>query len=679
MLYPLSYKGASQNAVRIVAQEMLGSVTDHRPRLSELLGRDARMKHMPYGRGAGEKASALRYTSDMPATATIDKEYHVTPDGVSWYTPDFETLVGYEGTGERLEIDARCKTIGSRALAYHEELREVVFPEGLEVIEAYALLSCGIERFEAPPHLREIREKGFYRCENLAEVTLNEGLLSIGFEAFGITAITSLYVPASVEYLGTQIVNGTRITKEASPMFVVYNMRMTHDSGKTRLTTTEGTRVSTLTEEPDAGTGDFTISPENKHYKICSSNGLYHLTDEGAVLYDATLVRDAVYTVEPGTVGIAPKAFFLNTDLEQVNLPEGLRFIGDNAFFRCRNLSKADLPSTIEVIGKQAFADTVIPSVYLPASVRVIHGDSYLRECPPAQTRDFLPVAIITVDPDNPQLFMSSGLLCEHVEGGTHVVCYASRERTVEVPADTVSFSAYAFLRATGIDVLHLHEGNWDCAPSTFAAGIPPRELYLYFAEPRDGRDHIRVVYEQSENGSRCLVSGFANCGPLMEYGLPPSDPSFFSDIKSYAKAAYEKSKHSTRGLTPLFESRAHLAESLLYFSDEAIYKHPDLFVRFSESLNRLADPYLMASKNYENLDRMIALNQPAVWREFAKHHHWHGFEQLVDLGYVNAENIDDMVEGVGNSKDNEAISFALEFKRKLFGQTSFSKEEFSL
>ena len=64
---------------------------------------------------------------------------------------------------------------------------------------------------------------------------------------------------------------------------------------------------------------------------------------------------DAIYTVASSTEEIMPKAFKDNPYLERVELPEGLRLIGDRAFDGAVNLSELNLPSTLEDVGFEVF------------------------------------------------------------------------------------------------------------------------------------------------------------------------------------------------------------------------------------------------------------------------------------------------------------------------------------
>ena len=57
------------------------------------------------------------------------------------------------------------------------------------------------------------------------------------------------------------------------------------------------------------------------------------------------------YTV----IGIEHNALTNNLDIEELIIPEGIKFIDDSAFENCENLKSVELPTTIKFIGNNAF------------------------------------------------------------------------------------------------------------------------------------------------------------------------------------------------------------------------------------------------------------------------------------------------------------------------------------
>lgn len=79
-------------------------------------------------------------------------------------------------------------------------------------------------------------------------------------------------------------------------------------------------------------------------------------------------------------VAIGDGCFRENTKLESVEIPYGIRSIGNEAFYRCTELTKATISGTVNIIGQRAFAHTDILSMQIPGSVHTI-GNEAFRGC----------------------------------------------------------------------------------------------------------------------------------------------------------------------------------------------------------------------------------------------------------------------------------------------------------
>ena len=55
---------------------------------------------------------------------------------------------------------------------------------------------------------------------------------------------------------------------------------------------------------------------------------------------------------------IGKYAFYYCTELESLNLPEGLKYIYNCAFYNCKNMTKLYIPTTVKEIKEQAFSYT---------------------------------------------------------------------------------------------------------------------------------------------------------------------------------------------------------------------------------------------------------------------------------------------------------------------------------
>ena len=77
-------------------------------------------------------------------------------------------------------------------------------------------------------------------------------------------------------------------------------------------------------------------------------------------------------------VAIGDGCFRDNTRLETVEIPYGIRSIGNEAFYRCTAMTKATIGGTVNTIGERAFARTNIASMHIPGSVHTIGSEAFL-------------------------------------------------------------------------------------------------------------------------------------------------------------------------------------------------------------------------------------------------------------------------------------------------------------
>lgn len=108
------------------------------------------------------------------------------------------SLVGQLRT---LTLGANIEVAGGD-LSYCTGLETIIFSEGVTEIEAGTFQGMtNLNSVELPASLKTIGEDAFQGCANLSGVTFQEGLTFIGEEAFAGTALTEVYLPATLEEL----------------------------------------------------------------------------------------------------------------------------------------------------------------------------------------------------------------------------------------------------------------------------------------------------------------------------------------------------------------------------------------------------------------------------------------------------------------------------------------------
>ena len=130
-----------------------------------------------------------------------DEAYSVT-DGIV-YSKDGETLIAYPAGREprSFVVPSNVKVLGSKCVAYNW-LKQVILPEGLEEMSDSFQASIYLTSIVIPKGIKEIPEGCFSDCYALRAVELNDGLESIGVNAFFMcNQMVRIYIPDSVDHI----------------------------------------------------------------------------------------------------------------------------------------------------------------------------------------------------------------------------------------------------------------------------------------------------------------------------------------------------------------------------------------------------------------------------------------------------------------------------------------------
>lgn len=163
-----------------------------------------------------------------------------------------------------------------------------------------------------PDCVTEMDEQFFFGCTSLEKVKLPENLETLNIGMFHETALKSINVPA-----------------------------------KTKKVETAGWDAESLEN----------IYVDEANESLVSSDGVLFSKDMSELIKYPSSKQNAVYTVPEGVKRIAPHAFRLCRNLEEVIFPESLEEIGDSAFESAAKLKSVQFNSGVQ-IGSMAFFGT---------------------------------------------------------------------------------------------------------------------------------------------------------------------------------------------------------------------------------------------------------------------------------------------------------------------------------
>ncbi len=253
----------------------------------------------------------------VPEEALFHKD-----EQVNWETMEITTI-----WLEKLFLPEGVTEIGDFAVAYATTLHEIRFPNTLQTIGKSAFTDCirlTAEQLTFPESLRVIGEQAFYQCRGLTgKITLPEALKAIVCGAFYSCKISEISFPQSLEYLGCMAFANAAFEKA--------------------------------------------VLPDN--CQLCPQGGQFY---NNWVLAEAHL---------PDNSALVPADVFSGCfSLKKVNIPSKAITIGEFAFDQVK-MSDIDFPETLESIGQNAFQScNKLTTVVFPASLKSL-GDRAFALC----------------------------------------------------------------------------------------------------------------------------------------------------------------------------------------------------------------------------------------------------------------------------------------------------------
>ena len=256
-----------------------------------------------------------------------------------------------------------------------ENLKEVIFEEGMEYLPAYILASdsytSGVEKVQIPDSVTEIKNYAFAGCVGLTEINFPENLKIIGRNVFyGCTGINEITIPASVREMGDNIfTNCTGLEN------VVIENGVTSIGGWAF----QGCRSLVKINIPDSVTSMSMLTFEG-----CSSLTTVTIPDSvksmhfDALFAGCTNLTNVKLPKNVRSTGSGGSAFLNCTSLCSVELPIGLTSIPHDMFYGCTNLKSVSIPDGVIEIGSSAFRNcSSLTVINLPDSVTKIDGNGY--------------------------------------------------------------------------------------------------------------------------------------------------------------------------------------------------------------------------------------------------------------------------------------------------------------
>ncbi len=335
-------------------------------------------------------------------------------------------------------------------------LQSIDFEDGVESIAYAAFAGTNITEVVLPSSVRNIYSSAFLDCNELSSVQLNEGLERIDSYAFGgNTKLTEIVIPSTVTDI-TEMTFSNSTTIES----VIFK----GDAPEGYITQEEyGTylipSVPKYTIYYSSDSEGFT-SPVWNGYKsaeIGTECAMEYHEDLGyvvnsngeAVIYDYIGTEPNVvipsHINDVPVVSIGMNAFFCNSVITSVTIPETVRSIEDRAFYCCENLSNVELNDGLESIGTNAFFTcNKISQITLPGTLTSL-GDVAFSNCSMLKHVN-IPKGVVSWGNN---VFAYAGLETIDLEAGLQSIgegaFYGTKIQSVEIPSSVTDVPESAF------------------------------------------------------------------------------------------------------------------------------------------------------------------------------------------------------------------------------------------
>ena len=242
-------------------------------------------------------------------------------------------------------------------------VEDLVIPDGVESIGAYAFYSCSsLTSVTIPDSVTRIGKSVFFGCSNVREVAVPgwtcdipfdsvtrlvifPGTTSICDSAFsGCSGLTSVTIPDSVTSIGDEaFYNCSGLTSVTIPDSVTSIGSSAFSGCSSLASVTIGNGVTSIGSSAFSGCSGLT--------NVTIPEGVTSIGDntfEGCGSLTSVLIPN-------GVTSIGASAFYGCSGLASVTIPDGVVSIGDNAFYNCSSLARVAIPSSVKSIGENAF------------------------------------------------------------------------------------------------------------------------------------------------------------------------------------------------------------------------------------------------------------------------------------------------------------------------------------
>lgn len=366
-------------------------------------------------------------------------------------------------TLESVEIKGNLEKIGDYAFDDATNLKQINLPDSINYIGVRAFRRTSLTEVVVPKNVKKLETETFGNC-NLIKLTLQDGIKIIDVNVFSNSLFDTIELPSSLETIsGSAFFN----CKNLINIDVSKNKNFAYESGILMNKNTNS--ISFISSAKLNNITDFEIPENLRKFDINIST----YTNIKKLILPSSLEKivtncipssiNAVEVKEGNTKLISKNNILYNKDNElimcyskekDINIPEGIKTIGDYAFYQAENVENISLPVSLNTIKGRIITNS--------AKIKNINIEKNVNSIEPLfKSLNFN--GNVNISKENIKYEVIDNILYEKVDGKKkilkRVLKYLNNGDTFVINSDVTEIGNYAFYGQYYLKEISIPEG----------------------------------------------------------------------------------------------------------------------------------------------------------------------------------------------------------------------------
>ena len=512
---------------------------------------------------------------------------------------------------------------------------------------ALLALARPVEHYRVNDGCVAIGKKAFYDIETLKSVEVPEGVTILGEFAFAHSGLETFKSPSSLDVIGEKaffyckqlksIELNEGLTVIGDSAFEQSALEALHIPASIERIGASMTAATNIIHSGPNCT--IEIDEAAPSLFLDSEGGLYRKEDDGVHLVQLIYREAEEYVAWTGVEIVDDYAFAYHSSIRHVTLPDGVRRIGASAFRCSGSLARVDIPDSVEYIGNEAFLDTSLECFRVPVSLDFLGRNALVTQA--AHHGDRRPsLHTLEVAEGNEKFYIASGMLCRRNAKSSSVVMFSSSEPHVVIPDEVNRIEDYAFNNARNIEYLELRPDLQAIGTNGLTVWCWIEHIHVETSQPYDDRSSFDFYFPNTSKGIHSISQGIGGASWV-------NVPGIMVQYDNSIASAHDYNSPRNRDSISIYE-------------------------QVSKIIARLDDPILLTKTNRNLFERVLSWHIVEICVDIARNDDRYLIDRLLDFGYINEDNLEEIITAVNKLQDAAMTGYLLEAKRLRFNRSAF-------